>query len=177
MIRLFIGIDPPDIIKEQLLLLNGGISAARWQRRDQLHMTLRFVGEVNRHLADDLAAAMSGLSHPKIEARLDGTGTFDKMGKIHTLFARVTPEVSLRGLHNKIDQALTRIGIEAESRTFTPHITLARLNHRRGDLAGFMTQSGGVTSAPFLIEDVCLYQSTLAHGGSVYAILERYALI
>jgi RNA 2',3'-cyclic 3'-phosphodiesterase len=177
MIRLFIGIDPPDIIKEQLLLLNGGIAAARWQRHDQLHMTLRFIGEVNRHIADDVAAAMAGIGHPKMDCKLDGTGTFDKMGKIHTLFVRVTPEAPLRALHNKVDQALTRIGLDKDSRSFTPHITLARLNHRRGDLAGFMMQSGGVASAPFGIGDICLYQSTLAHGGSVYDILERYPLI
>jgi RNA 2',3'-cyclic 3'-phosphodiesterase len=177
MIRLFIGVDPPDIIKDQILLLNGGIAAARWQRREQLHMTLRFIGEVNRHTADDVAAAMAGISHPKTECRLDGTGTFDKMGKIHTLFVRLTPEAPLRALHNKVDQALTRIGIATDSRSFTPHITVARLNHRRGDLAGFMMQSGGVLSAPFMIDTICLYQSTLAHGGSVYDILERYPLM
>ncbi len=174
--RLFIGIDPPALIKDQLLLLQGAVSAARWQTRAQLHLTLRFIGEVDRHQAQDVSAAMHSLSHPALALSLSGAGLFDKNGKVHTLYVGVSPEAQLKTLHNKVDQALVRVGIAPEKKAYLPHITLARLNHHRADLASFMALQGGVASAPFEVTDICLYESTLTRDGAVYTILGRYFL-
>lgn len=174
--RLFIGIDPPAPVKDQLLLLQGGIAAARWQTRAQFHLTLRFIGDADRHQAQDISAALHGISHPAFELALSGTGMFDRKEKIHTLYVGVTPDVPVRTLHNKVDQALARIGIAPEQKSYLPHITLARLNHHKADLANFMALSGGVSSAPFQVHDICLYESTLTRDAAVYTILGRYPL-
>src|SRR5690606_22787546 len=102
--RLFVGIDPPDPIKVMLLSAMGGISGARWQRDDQLHLTLRFIGEVDRHTAADVAAALSGVRHPEVTIALDGTDVFGKSGRPETLWVGVTPEEPVKVLHNKVDQ-------------------------------------------------------------------------
>ena len=65
----------------------GGIAGARWQDDDQLHLTLRFIGEVDRHVATDVAAALGSVRHPPFELAVSGVGTFDRKGRIDTLWA------------------------------------------------------------------------------------------
>lgn len=178
--RLFVGIDPPHPIKVMLLAAMGGISGARWQREDQLHLTLRFIGEVDRHMAADVAAALSGVHHPEVTMALSGTDVFGKQGRLDTLWVGVTPEEPVKVLHNKVDQCLARVGLEPEKRQFKPHITIARFGARSGtrtgSLNGFLEESGGLSSPPFTVTDFCLYESRLTHEGANYTILERYPL-
>ena len=75
--RLFVAIRPPRPIRERLMAAMGGISGARWQSDDQLHLTLRFIGEVDRHRAGDVHAALGAIRHPALEIALNGIGTFE----------------------------------------------------------------------------------------------------
>lgn len=175
--RLFIGIDPPAPIKAQLLDLMGGIAGARWQTEEQLHLTLRFVGEVDRRQAEDVAAALDGLRHPGFDLALSGTGLFERRGRPQALWVGVTPQEPVKALHNKVEQAVTRTGLPHEGRAFMPHITIARFGKEAGPLTSFMAGVGGVSSAPFHVGDFCLYESQLTRDGSVYTILERYPLL
>lgn len=174
--RLFVGIDPPEEIKTLLLSAMGGISGARWQREDQLHLTLRFIGEVDRHTAADVAAALSGVHHPEVTMALCGTDVFGKQGRPETLWAGVTPEEPVKVLHNKVDQCLARVGLAPEKRQYKPHITIARLGNRTGALDNFLAGAGGLTSQPFTVREFCLYESRLTQEGANYTILERYPL-
>lgn len=174
--RLFVAIDPPEAIKDQLIDLMGGVAAARWQTDEQLHLTLRFIGEVDRHQANDVAAALASVHHPSFELALSGAGTFDKRGQVNALWAGVTPHDDVDRLHKKVDQAVTRTGIAPEHRAYHPHITLARLNRSSGELGAFVSRHGGLSSAPFAVADFCLYESRLTRDGAVYAIVERYPL-
>jgi RNA 2',3'-cyclic 3'-phosphodiesterase len=175
--RLFVGLDLPEPVKDRLEDALGGIAFARWQSREQFHLTLRFIGEVDRHQARDVSAQLSVVHHPGFELALSGqTGLFSKGGRPHTLWVGVSPEASVIALHNKIDQALVGAGIEREQRQYKPHVTLARLNRSAGPLDGFMTSAGGLASAPFRVDAFCLYESTLTQDGAVYDILERYPL-
>src|SRR3546814_1491418 len=67
--RLFVALEPPAAVRHQLLDLMGGIANARWQTEAQLHLTLRFIGEVDRHRAEDVAAALGGIHHRRFEIR------------------------------------------------------------------------------------------------------------
>lgn len=174
--RLFVGIDPPEAIKDQLIDLMGGVSAARWQTDEQLHLTLRFIGEVDRHQANDVAAALTSIHHPRFELALSGAGTFDKRGQVNALWAGVTPHDDVHRLHKKVDQTVTRTGIAPEHRAYHPHITLARLNRGSGDLGAFVSRHGGLSSAAFAVDDFCLYESRLTRDGAIYTIVERYPL-
>ena len=69
--RLFVALRPPRPIRQQLLAAMHGISGARWQDDEQLHLTLRFIGEVDHHRAEDIAAALGSLYAPAIEARIE----------------------------------------------------------------------------------------------------------
>jgi 2'-5' RNA ligase len=174
--RLFVGIDPPPHVKDQLLDLMGGVAGARWQTEGQLHLTLRFVGEVDRHRAEDIASALGTIDHPGFDVALAGTGVFDRRGRPTALWAGVAPHEPVRTLHKKVDQALVRAGVAPEGRAYHPHITIARFGRDAGPLDGFMTRDGGLAGAPFRVEDFCLYESELTRDGSIYTIVERYPL-
>jgi RNA 2',3'-cyclic 3'-phosphodiesterase len=174
--RLFVGIDPPDSIKSALLLLQGGISGVRWQRADQMHITLRFIGEVDRHIANDIAAHLLRIAHPGFDIQLRGVGTFDRRGSLHTLYAGVTPTESLHILHKKINHLLVQLGLEADPRAYVPHLTMARLNHGSGTPAHFLVDHGALATGLFSVNDICLYESQLTRDRAHYSIVERYAL-
>ena len=174
--RLFVAIRPPDRIRELLLAAMGGISGARWQSDEQIHLTLRFIGEVDRHLAGDIHAALGAIHHPPFEIAISRLGTFDRRGRPEAVWAGVAPHEPLHRLHNKVDQALARVGVGPDQRAYVPHITLARLNRSAGSVRGLLEQSGGLTSPPFTVDDFALFESKLTPEGAVYSVVERYPL-
>ena len=174
--RLFVALRPPHAVRMALIAAMHGISGARWQDDDQLHLTLRFIGEVDRHRAEDIAAALGGLHAPAIMARVAGVSLFEHNGRPHMVWAGVEPAAPLAALHHKIDQLLGRIGIAPETRAFVPHITLARLNRAAGPVAAFLALNSDLASPPFLFDHVMLYESEMGHGGSRYHPVARYPL-
>jgi RNA 2',3'-cyclic 3'-phosphodiesterase len=176
MLRLFVAINLPRAIRERLLAAMGGISGARWQSDDQLHLTLRFIGEVDRHLAGDVHAALGAVHQPRFELALAGIGAFERRGRPNAVWAGVAPHDPLKALHKKVDQAVLRAGIPPDRRAYLPHITLARLNRSAGPVDDLIGTTGGLSSPPFHVDNFCLFESRLTPEGANYAILERYPL-
>lgn len=174
--RLFVAIRPPQTIRERLLDLMEGVKGARWQDEDQLHLTLRFIGEVDRHQADDIAAALGTIRHPGFEIALSGIGSFDRRGQPVTLWAGVSPHDQLKSLHKKVDQAVQRAGVEPDHRAYLPHISLARLNRSAGPIEPLLASAGGLSSPPFAVDSFRLYESDLSPQGAIYSVVERYPL-
>lgn len=177
MLRLFVAIRPPVAIRARLLAAMGGISGARWQSEDQLHLTLRFIGEVDRHRAGDIHAALGGIHQPPFEIALRGIGHFDRRGWPDAVWAGVAPHEPLKALHNKVDAALTRVGVPPDQRAFLPHITLARLKRSSGPVGNLLEEAGGLGSPLFTVDHFALFESVLTPDGAVYSILERYPLV
>jgi RNA 2',3'-cyclic 3'-phosphodiesterase len=173
--RLFAAIRPPQFVRDALLSLMGGISGARWQDEDQLHLTLRFIGEFDRHTAEDVAAALGSVHHPSFELAVSGLGRFDRRGVPVTIWAGVAPAKPVRALHKKVDQAMTRVGLDPERRAFHPHITLARLGRDAGSVQAFLEQAP-VALPPFAVDAFGLYESRLTPEGAMYTEVERYRL-
>jgi 2'-5' RNA ligase len=174
--RLFVAIRPPRPVREQLLAIMGGVAGVRWQSDDQLHITLRFIGEVDRHTGSDIAAALGSVHHPPFKLSLAGIGTFGRPGQPGALWAGVAPHEPLKALHKKVDQVCIRAGVAPEGRAYRPHITLARLKRSTGSVAGLVEASGGLSSGPFLVESFGLFESTLTPEGALYTMAERYSL-
>jgi 2'-5' RNA ligase len=174
--RLFAAIRPSRAMREQLLHAMGGVPGARWQSEDQLHLTLRFIGEVDRHRAEDVAAALGAIHHPAFSVALDGVGQFERKGRIDALWAAVTPHAPLKLLHNKIDHALVRVGLPADQRAYLPHITLARFLRGSGAVGPTTGAPTLMAGAPETVREFCLYESTLGNQGASYSIVERYPL-
>lgn len=173
--RLFVAIRPPAAVRNQLLTMMGGVEGARWQDDEQLHVTLRFIGEVDGRTARDISDALAGVRARRFEIALAGVGMFDRRGRMETLWAGVQPREPVAALHKKIDGACVRAGLAPERRAYRPHITLARFS-RGGDADAFLVKHGGLTSAPFPVTHFALMESHLAGEGARYEIVERWPL-
>ena len=163
-------------MRERLLAVMGSVAGARWQGDAQLHLTLRFIGEVDRHRAEDVAAALGAVHFPRFSLALAGLGQFDRSGRIDSLWAGVTPHEAVTALHRKVDQALARIGIAPDTRAFLPHITIARFGRKAGPVTTMLGNAAGLASEPFEMTGFCLYESRLGSEGAIYEVVARYPL-
>ncbi len=174
--RLFVAIRPPRMLRETLLAAMGGIPNARWQTNEQLHLTVRFIGEVDRPRAEDIAAALATVHQPRFEIALNGVGQFERNGRIEALWAGVAPHQPLAVLHRKVDQALIRLGLAPEARAYLPHITLARFSRRNAPSVPLDYAWPGLASPLVPIGDFLLYESDLGGEGASYSVVARYLL-
>lgn len=174
--RLFVAIRPPEEIREQLLDLMEGVPDLRWQQDEQLHLTLRFIGEVERPVAEDIAIALEHIRFEPFALRLDGVGKFEKH-RHGALWAGIRPKDQLKNLNAKVERACQSAGLEAERRLFHPHITLARWKGRAPGLDRFLEQHGGLYSSAWEIGEFILYESRLGHEGAHYEPVTVYPLI
>lgn len=174
--RLFVALRPPPPIRERLHATMEGVPDARWQDDEQLHLTLRYIGEVDGRVAEDIAVALGAVHAPPPEVRLAGVGSFGSRGRVNAIWAGVAPQDALAALHRKVDQALVRAGLEPERRAYLPHITLARLATREEAAAGWQAVHAGLSSPPFTLDHLVLYESHLGRAGARYEAVARYPL-
>src|ERR1700761_8765513 len=116
--RLFVAFRPGADVRAGLLGLMGAIPGARWQNDEQLHCTLRFIGAVDRHQAEDIAALLGHVRHPAMRLSLGTPGTFERAGRVDALWVSVHPRDRVKALHDKIDRMLAKAGIAPETRAF-----------------------------------------------------------
>ncbi len=174
--RLFIALRPPKAIRAQLIAPMGGVDEARWQSDEQLHITLRFIGEIDHNAAEDVAYALQNVRQAPFDASLCGVGVFKRKDRVTTLWAGVTPQKVLTALHNKVDQALVRLRLPPDTRVYQPHITLARFGNQGGNPSEFVARHAGLSSAPFRVDHFALFESHLGKGGAHYEEVARYPL-
>ena len=177
--RLFVALRPPPAIRRDIGAVMAGVPGARWQDDEQLHLTLRFIGDVDRRVGEDVALALGQIGMPPIEVALAGVGAFDKDGRVNALWAGVAPHDALASLHRKVDHALVRAGLPPEGRAYLPHITVARLSRAMGagiEIGQWRAAHAGLTSEPFMLSHVYLFESILGSGGARYEAIERWAL-
>jgi 2'-5' RNA ligase len=174
--RLFIAIRPPISIRDRMIDAMEGVESARWQDEDALHLTLRFVGEVETPMANDLAAALAQIQVPAFELCVTGVGAFERKGAPHAIWGKVPHTEPLEALRQKVERACELVGLERETRRFTPHITLARLNRSAGQIGDWLSVWNDLAAGPWLVEDFMLYESHLGHEGSHYEAVAAYPL-
>src|ERR1700761_2264302 len=174
--RLFVALSIPDSVAASLMLLQGGVPGARWQAREQLHLTLRFIGEVDGSDMRALDDALSGIDAPAFELQLHGVGQFGNR-QPDSLWAAARPNDLLDHLQRKVDTAIRRIGQPQDAHKFTPHVTLARLRHPDLDkVREWLTEHALYTSDEFTARAFGLYSSKLTSDGSIYRLEQEYPL-
>lgn len=174
--RLFIALALPDTVAEGLLLIGGGIPGARWTTREQLHLTLRFIGEVDGRDAAAIDDGLASIHTPRFRLELKGVGEFGGRNP-RALWAGLRDSAAVLHLQRKIESALQRIGRAAAPRKFAAHITLARLKAApRERVIAFLAAHALYASPPFEVNDFILYSSTLTPNGSLYRPERTYPL-
>lgn len=169
MIRLFVAVDLPASVRQRLQGLCAGVPGAKWSKNDQFHLTLRFIGEVDGAVFRDVVNALQAIDVPPFDMSLAGVGTWGDRRRAHVLWVGVRASEPLMRLHDKVENALQRIGLEPDRRKYQPHITLARLNGTsQGKLAEFLAHHGGFSTESFPVRSFVLYSSFLSHSGAIH---------
>ena len=174
--RLFVAIRPPEDVRDLLIDAMHDSPALRWVGDEQLHLTLRFIGEVERPVANDIAAALDRVRSSNFQIRISGAGKFEKRSG-GALWAGVEPKTPVVGLAAKVERALQQVGLEPEHRAFSPHITLARWNRRNSEaVEAFLRRTSDLHSEPFDVDRFILFESKLSRHGPHYEEVAAFAL-
>jgi 2'-5' RNA ligase len=178
MIRLFTAIAVPADTAAALAPLAAGVPGARWSPPDNLHITLRFAGEISETLADDLDLALGGVTAPPFEVRVAGVGSFADQRGVNALWAGVEPNEILSRLRGRCESAARRAGLAPDTRLWKPHVTLAYLSGgEAGRVAAWTRTHALMRAPPFTVDGFGLYSSRRGRsGGSVYRLERSYRL-
>jgi len=177
MIRLFVALGLPEELRDEIAAMCGGIPGARWVPEENLHLTLRFIGEVPGWQAQEVDEALAGIRAPRFDLTLRGVGTFQKAGRIAALWVGVEKTEALLFLQAKVETALQRIGLEPERKRFSPHVTLARTDRAPPDkVIAFVQAHNLFRAAPVPVQGFTLYSSRLGKEQAVYAREVEYDL-
>jgi RNA 2',3'-cyclic 3'-phosphodiesterase len=175
--RLFTALEIPHDAALSLSLLRGGLPGSRWIDTQNYHITLRFIGDVDSHVADEIASALDRVQRPPFEISLNGVGQFGGK-KPHSIWAGVSPTHDMILLQAEIERLCQRLHIAPDTRKFTPHVTLARL---RGtsvtDVAHYLSSRGNFATKPFIASRFVLLSSRDSIGGGPYITEEAYPLV
>lgn len=175
--RLFTGLEIPAEAGLFLSMLRGGLRGARWIDPENYHLTLRFIGDIDDRMADEVVDALDRIHRRPIEIRIDGLGSFGN-GKPHSIWARVVPNQALIELQAEQERILQRIGLAPERRKYIPHITIARMKGgtTNEEAARWLAERGHFQAPAFTAARFVLFSSRSSIGGGPYLVEEAYPL-
>jgi 2'-5' RNA ligase len=175
--RLFTGIEVPAEAGLALGAFRGGLPGARWVEPADYHVTLRFIGDVDGGLAEEITTALSeARARPPLTLTLDALASFGGE-RPHALYARVVPDPDLAELQAEHERILRQLGVAPDTRRFTPHVTLARLKRAGPDgVAQYMAMQPVFPRLAFTARRVALYSARESVGGGPYVVEAAYPL-
>jgi 2'-5' RNA ligase len=183
-VRLFVAVDLPGPLRgrvEELLAeLRREVPDVRWTRAEGIHLTLKFLGEVEEGRVGEVAGALAGAARRArggFTVVVAGLGTFGDRGRPRVVWAGVRePTGSLARLHAEVESAAGPLGFPPEGRPFSPHLTLARLKAPSRHLGRALAARAQTEVGAFEVGACCLFQSLLRPSGAEYARLGEFPL-
>jgi RNA 2',3'-cyclic 3'-phosphodiesterase len=173
--RLFTGLEVPAAVGAKLAELRGGMPGARWIDPSDYHVTLRFIGDVEPRLADDVVDALDGLKSRPVRIEFAGLDAFGGE-KPHTLVARLKTTDALLDVQAEQERRLRRLGLAPEPRKYTPHVTLARLRHASSaDVAAWLATRHALSLPAFVADRSALFSARESVGGGPYHVETTFA--
>ena len=173
--RLFAGVPVPDPAREQVLKLlrrlREGGWPVRWVHDEGLHLTLKFYGEVADERLDVIGEALRYAADGTgaLSLRLGDIGAFPSRSRPRILWVGIDGPPALELLHDRIERGSEAIGFPPEGVPFQPHLTLGRVREgQRLPPGGLEDYADGFEQAPFLAQELVLYESVLTTGGPRY---------
>ena len=175
--RLFLGLELPPAQTDALSDLQTGLPDLRWIDPADFHVTLRFLGDIGASAADDLVEILATRTRKAPTIRLGELATFGGL-KPRSLYASVAPDDRLSGLAEHLERLCRRFGHRPETRRFTPHVTIARLNAATdiSRLARWLSLHGNFSQPPFIAERLALYSARQSAGGGPYQVEVTFPL-
>jgi 2'-5' RNA ligase len=177
-IRLFAAIAVPAAQAQWLQRLKDGTLAERWSPPQNLHVTLRFAGDIGERQADDLDAELESIPGAPFDLTLRGVGAFESRGVPNAVWAGVEPSEALTTLQRRCESAARRAGLAPDPRAWRPHVTLAYLTGAEPwRVAAWIQQNNLARLEPFEIAQFGLYSSWRSKEGAVYRLERAYPLV
>jgi 2'-5' RNA ligase len=183
-IRTFIAIEIPASIQKQIALLQnrlksmgGGIS---WVKTDNIHLTLKFLGDVSQELMQQVieATKKSCEAIKLFDLEIKGAGFFPDSKRPRVLWVGCEENSgNLLKIHQNLDILLSALGFEKELRKFSPHLTIGRVKeqHKSGEIPRLLQQTPFITEK-FVVSEVIVMKSQLHPAGSIYTPLAKIKL-
>lgn len=174
--RLFTAIEIPEMLRMRLSLLRAPLSGAKWVEPENMHLTLRFAGDIDGRTADEFADLLAEANGGPFQVAIAGAGTFGGRDP-RVLWAGVEATPELDALYRANERAARSAGLEPDPRDFRPHVTLARMRGvRQGAVARFLGENGDLRLEPFTVTRFVLLSARPGSGGPPYAVEAAYPL-
>lgn len=175
--RLFVAIDLLYDIRQSVTDICRGLPGVRWLPSEQLHLTLRFIGEADDAVHVAIRRGLAEITCPPFPLSLHGVGCFPSLRRPRVLWVGLRGGEPLTRLQREVERAVVAAGLPPEERPFSPHITLARLReHREADMAPFLARNASFHTEPFTVDAFHLYSSTLTAKGAIHRREASYTL-
>lgn len=174
--RLFTALEIPVDLGLRLSFLRGGLPGAKWIDPEFYHITLRFIGDIDDRLADEIADELFRVRRRAFDVTVRGVDSFGS-GKPHSIYAAVETTPAIVELQSEHERIMQRLGLDPEGRRFTPHVTIARCKGAPPrDVAEWLSIRGGFPGGTFKAARFVLYSSKASTGGGPYLVEEAYPL-
>ena len=181
MIRLFVAIDIPTGIRQRLIADKPEIDGLRWQSEERLHLTLKFLGNVNIYMFSQLKQQLKTVPVVPFGLQVSGAGVFRKPDGKGVLWAGVNHSDALSQLHREIEHLTTAMGVAPGSSfdVYTPHITLARWKSgvNLSAVNNWVVEHRSTDFGAFEAASFKLYSSRSSPSGAVYTPMAEYSAI
>jgi len=177
-VRLFVGLNLPDALKEAVAELQLGLPGARWMGTEGLHLTLAFIGEVDGSALRRIADALAPVQVSPLSISLHGVGHFPPRGPLRVLWIVASPDRPLDALSRGVRRALSGAGFQTERRKFAPHVTIARFRHPPAPpvLQAYLQAHSLFRTPAMPVTSFRLYSSRLRPTGARYTVEAEFPL-
>jgi 2'-5' RNA ligase len=174
--RLFIGLELPEMVRMRLGLVRGPLQGARWIDPENMHITLRFAGDIENRQADELVGFLDGIEVPPFEVMIREVGAFGGRDP-RIIWAGVEAGPELEQLQRAVERACRATGLPPETKGFKAHVTLARLRGARPEVvARFLGSRGSLAIGPITVDRFVLFSSRPHVGGGPYVVEHDFPL-
>lgn len=182
--RLFVSVDLPDDHAPPIKAIQQELedaSGLSFTDPAQAHLTLKFLGDTDSSqlpaLKSVIADAVANAGVEPFDATVAGLGAFPSHDYIQVVWIGVDTEAGeLTQLHEAIERETTALGFEPEDHDFTPHVTIARMNHAGGKALVQEVLGTDPVVGTMTVEEVLLKESTLMEEGPIYSTVETFPL-
>lgn len=185
MIRSFLAIELPNSVLKKIEEVQGDLKQSRadvrWVNPRNIHLTLKFFGNIDESKIESIAHAIEGpvTATPPFSLKVKGLGAFPHLKNLRILWMGLTEGKGvLTILQRQVEEELGKVGFEREERPFQPHLTLGRSNSSRGrdELIGMMEKYREEEFGEFMVEKLILFKSDLRPTGPIYMALREAKL-
>jgi len=165
-------------LTEQLCSINEPIRQFRWAKTENLHLSLRQIGEVDLPLREQIAKTLRQINVESFILEIEGLGIFPNRGQPQVIYAGVgKAHPRLFQLYGRVEETLARLGLPLQLKTFFPHITLARVSGASfNSVREFVKRHKGFSASAFRVEGFELYRTQYTHQGAIYSPIEHFKL-